>query len=128
VEGSESLFKTLLGDQKFGSSNTYKSNVNQWLWQGSLETVSPFSVRIADAFGGYIETDWIINEDDLNKRCSIKIQITSPDFISNGVNASLVCQKNVESNWVTTADKYDEESRKIVNAILNNARKKFQQS
>ena len=36
------------------------SFANRYLWQASLEVLSPFPVKIADNGGGYIETDWII--------------------------------------------------------------------
>ena len=66
--------------------------VNKELWNGSLKVLSNYSIKNADANGGYLETDWILEKNDTNNRCLIKIQITSLELISNGVETNIVCQ------------------------------------
>ena len=130
-EGKKNFMSNILGNNPLNNSGsgTFKGNVNQYLWLGSIETLGAFPIKIADAFGGYIETDWITTADNVNKRCVVKIQITSPDFVSTGVDATMVCQKRDSSgSWIMTSEDFLEESSQIVNAILDNARRKFQNS
>ena len=99
--------------------------VNKWLWNGSIETVQDFPLKIADAFGGVIETDWINDNNISNKRCAIKILIKSKDFISNGVSANMICQTFDGSNWTLNNQDLSEANREIENSILSLARKSF---
>ena len=63
------LGTTIMGGSSFA---------NRYLWQASLEVLSPFPIKIADNGGGYIETDWIIDyNQSSNKRCQIKIMVRS---------------------------------------------------
>ena len=105
-----------------GVTNT---TVNKWLWNGSIETVKDFPLKIADAFGGVIETDWIINKNIPNKRCAIKILIKSNELISNGVSANMLCQAFDGKNWTLTNENLSEANSKIENSILSLARKSF---
>ena len=44
----------------------YQSNVNPYLWNASLEVTKKYPLKIADNQGGFIETDWIY-ENNKNK-------------------------------------------------------------
>ena len=64
-------FDGLLGK---GEGNViYKSTINPYLWNASLEVTEKYPLKIADNQGGFIETDWIYENNNLSKRCLIKI-------------------------------------------------------
>ena len=121
------LFDTMLEELRgeVGSGNGQNVAVNKWLWNGSIETVQDFPLKIADAFGGVIETDWINDNNISNKRCAIKILIKSKDFISNGVSANMICQTFDGSNWTLNNQDLSDANREIENSILSLARKSF---
>ena len=64
------LIRDQIGGQTVIGGGT--SFANRYLWQASLEILSPFPIKIADNGGGYIETDWIV---DYNQSCLL---YTSP--------------------------------------------------
>jgi len=110
-------------NSKNNSSNNY--TVNRWLWSGTIKTLEDFPLKIADAFGGIIETDWLGNPATPNNRCAVKIIIKSKEFVSNGVSAHMMCQKRSDSDWVLDDRDFSKENREIENAILNFARKDY---
>ncbi|MDB2360112.1 DUF3576 domain-containing protein [Alphaproteobacteria bacterium] len=95
------------------------SFANRYLWQASLEVLSPFPIKIADNGGGYIETDWIVdyNQSD-NKRCQIKIMVRSSELVSNGLKSTLNCQNFDRENWNSDKQKYPNEEKNITLRIL----------
>jgi hypothetical protein len=121
------LFDSMLDELRgeIGSGNGQNVAVNKWLWNGSIETVQDFPLKIADAFGGVIETDWINDNNIPNKRCAIKILIKSKDFISNGVSANMICQTFNGSNWVLNNEDLSQANKEIENSILSLARKSY---
>ena len=126
-EGGGGLFDSMLDELRGEISNGTGQNVavNKWLWNGSIETVQDFPLKIADAFGGVIETDWINDNNIANKRCAIKILIKSKDFISNGVSANMICQTFDGSTWTLNNQDLSDANREIENSILSLARKSF---
>ena len=121
------LFDSMLDELRgeIGNGTGQNVAVNKWLWNGSIETVQDFPLKIADAFGGVIETDWINDNNIANKRCAIKILIKSKDFISNGVSANMICQTFDGSNWTLNNEDLSQANREIENSILSLARKSF---
>ena len=119
----DSMLEELRGE--IGSGNVQNVAVNKWLWNWSIETVQDFPLKIADAFGGVIETDWINNKDIPNQRCAIKILIQSKELISNGVSANMICQSFDGKNWTLNNEDLSEANREIENSILSLARKSF---
>jgi hypothetical protein len=121
------LFDSMLDELRgeIGNGTGQNVAVNKWLWNGSIETVQDFPLKIADAFGGVIETDWINDNNIANKRCAIKILIKSKDFISNGVSANMICQTFDGSNWTLDNEDLSQANREIENSILSLARKSF---
>jgi len=80
------------------SSNNQVATYNRYLWEASLLLVKDYSLSVVDSGGGYIETDWIVQDDS---RCKIKIQITSTELISTGVSPNLVCMMtNNGTSWL----------------------------
>ena len=109
-----------------GSSDGYgltKSKVNPYLWQGSIDVTSSYALKIADATGGYIQTEWIYDENDLNKRCMIKIQVISADYISTGVKSSFICENKNQEIWITDGKEYVEEKKMLTLKILEASQK-----
>ncbi len=104
------LGKTIVGGSSFA---------NRYLWQASLEVLSPFPIKIADNGGGYIETDWIIdyNQSD-NHRCQIKVMVRSTELVSNGLKSTLNCQNYDGKNWNSDKQKYPNEEKNITLKIL----------
>lgn len=99
------------------------SATNTQLWQGSLKVLSPFPIKIADKEGGYIETDWIIeNNTNQETRCQIKALITSPELVSNGVETKINCQNYVGQNWISDQKEYLVEEKNLTLKILQSAK------
>jgi hypothetical protein len=121
------LFANVLEELRgeIDTGNGQNIAVNKWLWNGSIETVKDFPLKIADAFGGVIETDWINNADMPDQRCAIKILIKTKDFISSGVSANMICQSFNGSSWTLNNKDLSEANREIENSILSLARKSF---
>jgi hypothetical protein len=95
------------------------SFANRYLWQASLEVLSPFPIKIADSGGGYIETDWIIDYNQSeDKRCQIKIIVRSSELVSNGLKSTLNCQNFDGNNWNANGEKYPNEEKNITLRIL----------
>ena len=46
---------------------TYLKSVNADLWQGTMDVLSPYSLKLIDSEVGYVETDWIYEKDIPNK-------------------------------------------------------------
>ena len=124
---SEGLFDNIIEELRgeISGGNGQNVSVNKWLWNGSVETVQDFPLKIADAFGGVIETDWINDANISNKRCAIKILVQSKEFISNGVSANMMCQTFDGSNWILNNEDLSKANREIENSILSLARKSF---
>ena len=100
----------------------YASNVNQILWQSSLDKLASYTLKIADYNGGYIETDWI-NDANMTQRCVIKIQILGPDLLSTSIETIFICQELINNNWVYDGKDYLNEAKNLKIAILNNTNK-----
>lgn len=121
--GMKSLELTNLSEIfRRGAATVAQSNVNPTLWQASLTTLNSYSLKIADSNGGYIETDWIFDEINA-ERCVVKVQITSPELVTTGVNTTIICQNKSGENWVNNNSKYNEEAKQITLRILNEAAK-----
>ncbi|MAV82412.1 MAG: hypothetical protein CMI90_02980 [Pelagibacteraceae bacterium] len=123
----EGLFATMIEDIKedLGEGAGGSSYVNKWLWNGSIETLGEFPLKIADAFGGVIETDWLIKDGVPDNRCAVKVLIKTKDLVSNGVEVNTICQKYNGTNWVLVNDDLSEANREIENSILSLARKNY---
>ena len=100
-----------------GKSNkeniTYTSKVNKYLWQGGMDTLSSYSIKLVDSEIGYIETDWIYDKSDVNSRCLIKVQIRSAELISTGVSANIICEEQKNNIWYNDEKLYTAESKNL---------------
>ncbi len=101
-----------------GSTGFVNSSVNPYLWQGSIDVTSIYNLKIADATGGFIQTEWIYDEGSINKRCLIKIQIVSAEYISTGVKSSFLCENKNQDIWISDGKKYFEEEKMLTLRIL----------
>ena len=106
------------------STNGYlKANVNPFLWQGSIDVTSIYDLKIADATGGFIQTEWIFDKNNLDKRCIIKIQVVSAEYVSTGVKSKFLCENNSNGTWQTDDKEYFEEEKKLTLKILEASQK-----
>ena len=96
-------------------------SINPYLWQGSLSVLENYPLQTVDSQGGFISTDWIINKDEPNRRCQIKINVISQDFISTGVKTKLLCQEKDNDQWYPDSALLVEEEKKITLTILEKA-------
>ena len=99
------------------------SSVNPYLWQGSIDVTSDYNLKIADATGGFLQTEWIYEENSSNKRCLIKIQIVSAEYISTGVKSSFLCENKNQDIWITDGKKYLEEEKMLTLRVLEASQK-----
>ena len=97
------------------------STVNQYLWQGSLLILEEYPLQTVDSQGGLISTDWILNKELPNKRCQIKVNVITQDFISTGVRTKFICQNKDNDQWYQSNELLIEEEKKITLKILEKA-------
>jgi uncharacterized lipoprotein len=100
---------------------TYVSKVNKHLWQGAMDTLSSYSIKLVDSEIGYIETDWIYDKSDANSRCLIKVQIRSAELISTGVSSNIICEEQKNNIWYNDEKLYTTESKNLTLSILSRA-------
>ena len=106
-----------------GSTNVvYANSVNQYLWNGAINTLNNYPLSFADSNGGFIETEWIYDSNLENQRCLIKVQITSQELLSNAVDTKILCQSKIKENWINTNEEFINEEKQITLAILNSAK------
>jgi hypothetical protein len=113
-----SLFSGING----AKNSTYiSSDTNNFLWDAALRVLNPYSFKITDFDGGYIETDWIMQSNLPNQRCLIKTHITSIELVSNGVNLKIICEELVEGTWYLSSQNLLEEEKQLTLKILQQA-------
>tara|TARA_B100002019_G_C21163745_1_gene544697 strand:+ start:277 stop:876 length:600 start_codon:yes stop_codon:yes gene_type:complete len=100
---------------------TYISKINKHLWQGAMDKLSSYSIKLVDSEIGYIETDWIYNKSDVNSRCLVKVQIRSAELISTGVSSNIICEEQRNNNWYNDEKSYSAESKRLTLSILSRA-------
>jgi hypothetical protein len=94
------------------------TSVNQFLWNGSLSVLEAYPLQKVDSQGGFISTDWILDKNEPNKRCQIKINITSLEFISTGLKTKIICQEQENNQWYPANEILIDEEKKITLKIL----------
>ena len=97
------------------------TSVNQFLWNGSLSVLEAYPLQTVDSQGGFISTDWILDKNEQNKRCQIKINVTSLEFISTGVKTKIICQEQENNQWYPANEILIDEEKKITLKILEKA-------
>ena len=96
-------------------------SVNEFLWNGSLSVLGAYPLQTVDSQGGFISTEWILDKEEVNKRCQIKINITSQEFVSTGVETKILCQKKDGGEWYPEKEILVEEEKKITLKVLEKA-------
>lgn len=97
------------------------SSSNQFLWNGALEVLNEYPLMSVDSQGGFISTEWIFEESNPNQRCMIKVNVTSRELISNGVNTKILCQRKEADEWYSTKELFIEEEKNLTLKILEEA-------
>jgi hypothetical protein len=101
------------------SKINYVKSVNSNLWQGAMDVLSPYSLKLIDSEIGYIETDWIYEKKSPDRRCIVKVQITSIELTSTSVKSSLTCQVKDGDSWFVDEQDYFDQEKKLTLAILS---------
>lgn len=104
-----------------GRTTVMKSDTNNDLWDSSIQLVSPYSLKISDFDGGFIETNWIMNQSKPNSRCLIKIHITSVELVSDGVDVKILCEDKIDEIWYQSENSYLKEEKELTLKILTEA-------
>ena len=116
----ENVNLTDLFDKFSGKSNSQTAivNVNPFLWRASLEVTKEYDLKFADNAGGYIQTEWLYQSNNPNKRCMIKIQINSIELRSDSVETSFICEDQINSIWVNDSLNYISEEKQLTLKVL----------
>ena len=104
-----------------GGNTVAVSDTNNALWDGSLQVLNNYSLKITDFDGGYIETNWINNSDLPSQRCLIKSHITSKELISTGINVKIICEKLINNEWYLSDENFTEDEKRLTLKILETA-------
>ena len=86
-----------------------------------MSVLGSYPLKTVDSQGGFISTEWILDKEELNKRCQIKINITSQEFVSTGVETKILCQKKDGDEWYPEKEMLVEEEKKITLKVLEKA-------
>ena len=122
--GSDKEFKSplnlteIIDNYRSGGAAVYTSAVNNYLWNASVSILEPYTLNIVDSQGGLISTDWIMEKSDTSKRCLIKVNITSKELLSNGVDVKILCEEKDEDNWFSDKVSYLDEEKRLTLKIL----------
>ena len=109
----------LIDGYRNNSATVYASSaVNNYLWNASVSILEPYTLKIVDSQGGVISTDWIMEKSDKTKRCLIKINISSKELMSNGVDVKILCEEKDADDWFTDQISYLDEEKKLTLKIL----------
>ena len=93
-------------------------SVNEFLWNGSLSVLGAYPLKTVDSQGGFIASEWILDKNEPNKRCQIKVNVTTQDFISTGVKTKIICQEQDNNQWYPSDEILIEQEKKITLKIL----------
>ena len=94
------------------------SSTNQFLWNGTLLVLEAYPLKTVDSQGGFVASEWILDKNEPNKRCQIKVNVTSQDFISTGVKTKIICQEQENNQWFPSDEILIEQEKKITLKIL----------
>tara|TARA_B100001057_G_C22787450_1_gene926199 strand:- start:1056 stop:1640 length:585 start_codon:yes stop_codon:yes gene_type:complete len=97
------------------------SDTNNFLWDASLQVLNSYSLKIIDFEGGFIETNWIMQESIPDERCLIKTHITSYELVSNGVANKIICESKNAGEWFVKNEDYREAEKELTIKILTRA-------
>ena len=128
--GDSKSIGEIFGGLTSGSKNnqvTYIKSVNDDLWQGTMDVLSPYSIKLIDSEIGYVETDWIYEKNEPNRRCLIKVQIKSAELVSNGVSTTISCQVKENDNWFNDSEQFIDQEKKLTLTILSKSQEYYNQ-
>ena len=75
--------------------------VNGYLWQAALDTLSFMPLQSTDAAGGVISTDWYAHPSSPNERTKVKVDIKDPRLRADALKVSVTRQvRNQTGDWV----------------------------
>ena len=119
IIGDPISISQMLDDIRSGGKTVYESSsINNELWNASLILLEPYNIKIADSRGGLISTEWIQKKNQPNKRCAIKINISSKELVSNGVQVKFLCEEKYQDEWYSDGTTYQLEEKNMTLKIL----------
>jgi uncharacterized lipoprotein len=130
VSEPRSISEIFGGITNRGNNNgqiAYVKTVNSNLWQGTMDVLSPYSIKLIDSEVGYVETDWIYEQNSPDRRCLIKVQIKSAELISTGVSSTFSCQIKDGENWYNDEKDYLDQEKKLTLTILSKSQEYYNQ-
>ena len=81
--------------------NSANMQVNGYLWQASLDTLSFMPMISTDAAGGVIISDWYSHPSSPNERTKVRVDILDPRLRSDALRVSVTRQiQAANSGWV----------------------------
>lgn len=98
-----------------------QADTNSYLWDASLQVLNSYSFKIIDFDGGFIETNWIYEENKTNQRCLIKTHITSVELVSNGVSNKIICEIKMGDDWYLSNESFVDAEKNLTLKILKEA-------
>ena len=98
------------------------ADTNNFLWDASLKVLDGYSLKMIDFDGGFIETNWIMKEENIKQRCLIKVHITSRELISNGVSNKIICETKKNDEWLSSKQEFLDAEKNLTLKILSTAR------
>ena len=112
---------TLFGDKTDGAAGS-GTQVNKFLWQASLDTLSFMPLSSTDPYTGVIATDWSATPDAPGERFKVAVYMTSPELSAASLKVAVYRQRQADGGaWVQTVVN-PETPRKLEDAILTRAR------
>ena len=95
--------------------------VNAFLWRASLDTVSFIPVNSADPIGGFISTDWYLDQENPNERIKMNVYIKDRRLRADAISVSVFREVKV-SEALVKADVNPDTAKLVEASILTKAR------
>jgi len=104
-----------------GTSGRVTLGVNSYLWQATLDTLSPLPLVSADPFGGVVITDWYSTPTAPDERLKVTAYIMDRNLRADGIRLVVFRQTRAAGVWSDAAPN-PETARKLEDVVLTKAR------
>ncbi len=104
-----------------GTSGRVTLGVNTFLWQATLDTLSPLPLASADPFGGVIITDWYSTPASPDERLKVTAYIMDRTLRADGLKLVVFRQTRANGVW-SDAQPNPDTAHKLEEVVLTKAR------
>jgi hypothetical protein len=104
-----------------GTSGRLTLGVNTYLWQATLDTLSPLPLVSADPFGGVIITDWYSTPAAPDERLKVTAYIMDRNLRADGIRMVVFRQTRAGGAW-GDAQPNPDTAHKLEDVVLTKAR------